>query len=73
MTRKIEAMELGKTNSIKAAKNLTNCDICKCNTHLTKDCPTIPAFQEVLHDQANALNMYKRPFSNPTSEMYNPN
>ncbi|XP_038989072.1 uncharacterized protein LOC120112931 [Phoenix dactylifera] len=34
-----------------------------------KDCPTIPAFQEVLHDQANFTNTYKRPFP----ETYNPN
>lgn len=73
LTCNIEAMELGKVNSIKAAENLTNCDICECNTYFTKDCPTIRAFQEVLHNQVNALNMYKRQLSNPTSETYNRN
>ena len=26
------------------------CEICKSNAHLTKECPTIPAFKEVLHE-----------------------
>lgn len=39
------------------------CGICECDTHLTQDCPTISAFKEVLHEQANAMNTYQRPFS----------
>ena len=33
--------------------------------------PTIPAFKEVLHDQANAMNMVKKSYSSPYSETYN--
>uniref|UniRef100_A0A2N9IGG3 Reverse transcriptase domain-containing protein n=1 Tax=Fagus sylvatica TaxID=28930 RepID=A0A2N9IGG3_FAGSY len=40
--------------------------------HATHECPTIPAFKEVLHDQANAMNTYKKPFQSPYAETYNP-
>ena len=29
-------------------------------------------FKEVLHDQANAMNNFKKPFPSPYSETYNP-
>jgi hypothetical protein len=74
LTRKVEAMELTKVDVAKmSAHTESNCGICETNTHLTKDCPTIPAFQEVLHEQANAANAYQRPFNSPYSETYNPN
>ena len=44
------------------------CEICESNAHLTKECPTIPAFKEVLYEQANFANNYKRPFL----DTYNP-
>ena len=70
LTRKVEAMELSKVNIGKAQTiDESICKICESNAHMTKECPTIPAFQEVLHDQANFANAYKRPFL----ETYNPN
>ena len=70
--RKVDAIQ--KPNVVKVAGPVENaCSICESPEHYTKDCPTIPAFQEVLHDQANAMNTYKRPFSSPYSETYNPN
>ena len=69
LTRKVEAIELSQTNIGKASGiNESICEICESNTHLTKECPTIPAFKEVLHEQANFANNYKRPFS----DTYNP-
>ena len=74
LTRKVEAMELRKVNSIMANEKVEDiCGICETNGHQTQDCPTIPAFQEVLHEQANSMNAYKRPFSSPYSETYNAN
>jgi hypothetical protein len=73
LTRKVEAIELGKTESKAPTYFESNCGICETNSHLTKDCPTIPAFQEVLHEQANVANAYRRPFSSPYSETYNSN
>jgi len=32
------------------------CGICETNEHQTQDCQTIPVFQEVLREQANAIN-----------------
>ena len=73
LTRKVEAMELRKVNPVKASeKEEENCGICEISGHLTQDCPTIPAFKEVLHEQANAMNSYMRPFSSPYLETYNP-
>ncbi|XP_026443715.1 uncharacterized protein LOC113343807 isoform X2 [Papaver somniferum] len=70
--RKVDAIQ--KPNVVKVADSVEHaCGICESLEHYTKDCPTIPAFQEVLHDQANAMNTYKRPFSSPYSETYNPN
>ena len=73
MTRKVEAIELGKTESKAPTYFENSCGICETNSHLTKDCPTIPAFQEVLHEQANVANAYRRPFSSPYFETYNSN
>jgi hypothetical protein len=73
LTRKVEAIELGKTESKAPTYFENSCGICETNSHLTKDCPTIPAFQEVLHEQANVANAYRRPFSSPYSETYNSN
>jgi hypothetical protein len=73
LTRKVEAIELGKTESKAPTPFKSSRGICETNSHLTKDCPIIPAFQEVLHEQANVANAYKRPFSSPYSETYNSN
>jgi len=37
----------------------------------TLDCPTIFAFKEVLHEQANAMNPYQRRFFLPYHDTYN--
>jgi hypothetical protein len=71
LTRKVEAIELSKVGVTKSHKPIEiSCEICEANVRLTKDCPTIPAFKEVLHEHANA---YQRPFSSPYSETYNRN
>ncbi|XP_026445241.1 uncharacterized protein LOC113345782 [Papaver somniferum] len=70
--RKVDAIQ--KPNLVKVVDPVEHaCGICESLEHYTKDCPTIPAFQEVLHDQANSMDTYKRPFSSPYSETYNPN
>jgi len=74
LTRKVEAIELSKVGVSEIPTPIeSSCEICEANVHLTKDCPTIPAFKEVLHEQVSAANAYQRPFSSPYSETYNPN
>jgi len=74
LTRKIEAMELQKVNMVKATKIHNSIyDIYESDAHHMKDCPTIPAFKEAIHNQTNATNAYQRPFSLPYSNTYNPN
>ena len=69
LTRKVEAMELSQANIGRVPViDESICEICESNAHLAKECPTIPAFKEVLHEQANFANNYKRPFS----DTYNP-
>jgi hypothetical protein len=52
LTRKVEAIELSKVGVTKSSKPIEiSCEICEANVHLTKDCPTILAFKEVLHEQ----------------------
>jgi hypothetical protein len=72
LTRKVEAIELGKIESKAPTFFESSCGICETNSHLTKDCPTILAFQEVLHEQANVANAYRRPFSSPYSKLIIP-
>ena len=61
LTRKLEAMELRKVNGINTVPKIDEvCRICEIMEHLTNECPTIPNFKEVLHDQANAMNMVKK-------------
>ena len=69
LIRKVEAMELGKGEKTKEVESI--CGIYSGNQHVTQDCPTISAFQEVLQEQSNAINNYQRPFSNPSSNTYN--
>jgi hypothetical protein len=73
LTRKVKAIKLGKIESKTPTSFKSSCGICETNSHLTKNCPTIPAFQEVLHEQANVVNAYRRHFNSPYSETYNSN
>jgi hypothetical protein len=72
LTRKVEVMELRKDNEIKYVQKEVMYGICDIIGHTTHECPTIPTFKEVLHDQANAMKTYKKPFISSYSETYNP-
>ena len=72
LTRKLEAMELRKVNGINTMPKVDEvCIICETMEHPIDECPTILAFKEVLHDQANAMNMVKKSYPSPYSETYN--
>ena len=72
LTRKLEAMELRKVNGINTVPKIDEvCRICEIMEHPTNECATIPTFKEVLHDQANAMNMVQKSYSSPYSETYN--
>ena len=61
LTRKLEAMELRKANGINTVPKIDEvCRIFDTMEHSTNEYPIIPAFKEVLHDQANAMNMVKK-------------
>ena len=72
LIRKLEAMDLRKVNGINTVPKINEvCRIHETMEHSTNECATIPAFKEVLHDQANAMNMVKKSYSSPYSETYN--
>ena len=65
-------MELRKVNGINTVPKIDEvCKICETMEHPTNECPTILAFKGLLHDQANAMNMMKKPYPSPYSETYN--
>ena len=72
MARKIEAMEIGKVKEIKSVQNEEICSICDELGHSTNECPKIPLFKEVVHEQVNAMNNFKKPFTSSFSDSYNP-
>ncbi|KAJ4715158.1 Integrase [Melia azedarach] len=74
LTRKIEAMELRKVKEVKSVLNDEVCGICEIMGHCTQDCPNVPIFKEMFHDQANSMNTFKKTFPthSPYSETYNP-
>jgi hypothetical protein len=53
-----------------------SCVVCESKRHRTTECPTIPAFKEVLYGQTFDSSNVRKPFShqvgNPYSETYNP-
>ncbi|KAJ4717036.1 DNA-directed DNA polymerase [Melia azedarach] len=74
LTRKIEAMELRKVKEVKSVLNDEVCGICEIMGHCTQDCPNVPIFKKMFHDQANSMNTFKKTFPthSPYSETYNP-
>ena len=70
LARKVEALEMKKSHPLKIAQEIV-CNIYNTNDHPTDDCPTLSAFKECLHEQANAFNTFK-PNNNPYVQAYNP-
>ena len=65
-------MESRKVNGVNTVPKIDEvCRICETMEHPKHECPTIPTFKEVLHDQANAMNMVKKPYPFPYSKAYN--
>jgi hypothetical protein len=73
LSKKVEAMELQNSSQVNSMGNNAMCVICENVGHSTEECPTIPAFKEVLNNpsQVNALNHYNRPQNDPYSQRYN--
>ncbi|CAL2226294.1 unnamed protein product [Prunus armeniaca] len=56
MAREVETLKSKlpqKVNSIASQEIFEICEVCGVMGHVTKECPTLPAFREMLHDQAN--------------------
>ena len=72
LIKKLEAMELRKVNEVITLPKIDEvCRNCETMEQPTNECPTILAFKEGLHDQANAINMVKKSYLSPYSETYN--
>ena len=65
-------MESSKVNGVNTVPKIDeDCRICETMEHPTNDCPTIPAFKEVLHYQANFMNLVKISYPSPYLDTYN--
>ena len=51
LIKKMEELELKKTKAVHEMEVL--CVVCETNGHMIEDCPTIPAFKEVLYAQVS--------------------
>ena len=65
-------MKLRKVNGINTVPKIDEvCRICETMEHPNNECPTIPAFKEVFHNQANAMRMVKKSYPSPYSKTCN--
>ncbi|XP_035542821.1 uncharacterized protein LOC118345167 [Juglans regia] len=71
LLKKLEAIELKKVHEIQGIPKQEKCIICEDSCRATSECPTIPAFKEVLFDASHHVNMIYEPFSTPYSNTYN--
>ncbi|KAF5468887.1 hypothetical protein F2P56_012998, partial [Juglans regia] len=72
ISKKLETIELKKVNEVQVVPRVAEkCGICEDQGHSTNECPTIPAFKEVLLDQTHNVNMVSKPFSGPYSNTSN--
>ena len=73
LSQKLEALEMKKVHQVDVVPPTEQvCGICALTGHPTGECPTIPAFKEVLLEQTNVISNFNKPYSNPYSETYNP-
>ncbi|KAL9339086.1 hypothetical protein Peur_068101 [Populus x canadensis] len=75
LARKVESLEIKKVH-VMSEQQEESCVVCESKGHRTTECPTIPAFKEVLYGQTSDSSNVRKPFSNqvgnPYSETYNP-
>eukprot|EP00258_Populus_trichocarpa_P031932 XP_024447951.1 uncharacterized protein LOC112325519 [Populus trichocarpa] len=75
LARKVESLEIKKVH-VMSEQQEESCVVCESKGHRTTECPTIPAFKEVLYGQTSDSSNIRKPFSNqvgnPYSETYNP-
>ncbi|XP_035546619.1 uncharacterized protein LOC118348654 [Juglans regia] len=72
ISKKLETIELKKVNEVQVVPRVAEkCGICEDQGHSTNECPTIPAFKEVLLGQTHNVNMVSKPFSRPYSNTSN--
>ena len=75
LARKVESLEIRKVHVI-SEQQKESCVVCESKGHRTIECPTIPAFKEMLYGQTVDSSNVRKPFSNqvgnPYSETYNP-
>ena len=73
LTRKVEALALGRgMNSVNQVQSKT-CSICASPMYTTQMCPSAAGYPDFYVEQANILNNYEKPFASPFPETYNPN
>lgn len=73
LTKKFQDLLTKKQKTIKVIDEVPEtCDICELHGLVTRNCPTLPTFKEVLHKKANAFHTVPQPANNLYSQTYNP-
>ena len=75
LARKVDSLQIKKVH-VMSEQQEESYVVCESKGHKTTECPTIPAFKEVLYGQTSDSSNVRKPFSNqvgnPYSETYNP-
>lgn len=71
-TKKIKDLLAKRPKIVKVIDEVQEmCNICELRGHITRNCPTLSIFKEVLNEQTSAFNMIHQPTNNPYSSTYN--
>ena len=73
LTRKVEALALGRGMNFVNQIQSETCSICASPMHSTQMCPSVAGYPDFYTEQANALNNYGKQFASPFLKTYNPN
>ncbi|KAJ6724729.1 hypothetical protein OIU85_022627 [Salix viminalis] len=69
LARKVESLEIKKVHGMSEQQE-ESCVVCEGKGHRTTECPTIPAFKEVLYGQTFDSSNVRKPFSNQARNPY---
>ena len=71
LTRKVDALVLSQTMKVESQVQQDACNVAASPMHNAMVCPL--RNQEGISEQVNAMNQFRKSFSSPYSETYNPN
>ena len=71
LTRTVDALVLSQIMKVESQVQQDACNVCACPMHNAMVYPSLRN-QEGISEQVNAMNQFRKSFSSPYSETYNP-